>query len=58
MHESFYPSQKHSKQPTLFLAIDMWGIEAKYADGNWHVLLHRFALDWSKKHPVQATATL
>jgi hypothetical protein len=58
MHESFYPSQKRSKQPTLFLAIDMWGIEGEYADGNWHVLLHRFALDWSKKHPDQAPATL
>ena len=58
MDESFYPSQKRSKKPTLFLAIDMWGIEGEYADGNWHVLLHRFALDWSNAHPDQETATL
>ena len=58
MPESFYPSQKRSRHPTMFLAIDMWGIEGEYADGNWHVLLHRFAVEWSQKHPEQATATL
>jgi hypothetical protein len=58
VNESFYPSPKRSKKPTLFLSIDMWGIEGEYADGNWHTLLHRFALDWSNAHPDQETATL
>ena len=58
MDESFIPSTKRSKSPTLFLAIDMWGIEGEYADGNWHDLLNQFALSWASAHPEQGAATL
>ncbi len=58
MDNSFYPTAKRSKKPSLFLAIDMWGIEGEYADGNWHGLIHEFAHNWSAAHPQQDTATL
>ncbi|WP_225776499.1 hypothetical protein [Pseudomonas sp. Marseille-Q5115] len=58
MDESFSPTRKRSKKPTLFLAIDMWGIEGEYGDGNWHELLRQFALDWAVAHPDQPAATL
>ncbi len=58
MSEDFYPDLRRAKQPVLFIAIDMWGIEGEYADGNWHSLVHDFAVDWARKNPQQENATL
>ncbi|MFV3415495.1 hypothetical protein ACNFH8_24825 [Pseudomonas sp. NY15436] len=58
MSEDFYPDLRRPKQPVLFIAIDMWGIEGQYADGNWHSLVHDFAMDWARKNPQQENATL
>ncbi|MDQ4345176.1 hypothetical protein RBU07_03980 [Pseudomonas aeruginosa] len=58
MIKDFSSDLRQAKNPVPFLAIDMWGIEGPYADGNWHELIHDFARNWVRRNPEQQTATL
>jgi len=49
---------KIDNTPSPTIEIDMWNIEGEYADGKWHILIHKHINSWLKHTEFDGTGTL